>query len=138
MNILFLCVGNSARSQIAEGLANRMLPKTYNICSAGSQPAGQVNKFAVRTMAEVGIDISSYQSKHVDNLEKDFMINLDYVIKLCAEEVCPVLVSKAKILRWTNADPVNASYNDLESEIAFRKTRENIYNLLKKFLLEER
>ena len=135
MNILFLCVGNSARSQIAEGLAKEMFGAKHNIKSAGSMPTGYVHEGALKTMNEIGIDISNQNSKSIDDIEDDFMKNLDYVITLCAEEVCPVLNSNAKLINWANEDPARNNISINQTEIMFRRTRENIYNLLKNFLI---
>ena len=135
MNILFLCVGNSARSQIAEGLAKEMFGAKHNIKSAGSMPTGYVHEGALNTMNEIGIDISNQNSKSIDDIEDDFMKNLDYVITLCAEEVCPVLNTNTKIINWANEDPARNNISINQTEIMFRKTRENIYNLLKNFLI---
>ena len=77
MNILFLCVANSARSQMAEGLAKSMLGKNHNIQSAGSIPSGEVHPNAVMTMDDIGIDIREQYSKSIDDLDKDFIDNLD-------------------------------------------------------------
>ena len=76
MNILFLCVGNSARSQIAEGLAKSMMSSQYNIQSAGSQPSDSVHKNAISAMKEIGIDISSNGTKSIDSIDKKFMKRL--------------------------------------------------------------
>ena len=135
MNILFLCVGNSARSQIAEGLAKEMLGSEHNIQSAGSMPTGRVHPGALKTMKDIGIDISDQSSKSIDDLDKDFMDKLDYVITLCAEEVCPFVPSRAKMIHWANEDPANINYNEKQSEAIFKQTRENIYKLLKKFFV---
>jgi len=136
MNILFLCVANSARSQMAEGLAKSMLGTSHDIRSAGSTPSGEVHPNAILAMNEVGIDISDHKSKSIDHLEEYFMNNLDYVITLCAEEICPVLSSNAESLHWANEDPVNKNYNAIQLIIAFRNTRKNIYNLIKKFMVD--
>ena len=136
MNILFLCVANSARSQMAEGLAKSMLGSEHNIQSAGSIPSGEVHPHAVIAMDEIGIDIRDQYSKSTDDLDKDFIDSLDFAITLCAEEVCPVLPSKAKNLHWINEDPANSSYNSLQMSASFSKTRENLYKLLKKFIIE--
>tara|TARA_Y100000996_G_scaffold323198_1_gene259265 strand:+ start:591 stop:989 length:399 start_codon:yes stop_codon:yes gene_type:complete len=129
-------VGNSARSQIAEGLANDMFGNNHIIRSAGSCPIGKVNQHALIALEDIGIDISSYKSKAIEDLDKDFINNLDFVITLCAEEVCPVLPSKAKLLHWVNEDPVNDKLNEVQLKIAFSKTRDNIFNLLKKFMID--
>ena len=135
MNILFLCVGNSARSQIAEGLAKNILPKSFDIQSAGSEPAEKVHEDAIQTMKDFGIDISSNKTKSIQSLDKKFISNLDYVITLCAEEVCPIVPFKTRKLHWPNEDPDNKSYSYLQSKSAFDKTRDNIFALLKKFML---
>jgi arsenate reductase len=135
MNILFLCVGNSARSQIAEGLAREILGKNNLIQSAGSMPTGKINPNAVWAMNEIGIDISSQHSKSTEDLEKSFMDNLDFVITLCAEEVCPILNNNAKKIHWMNEDPVNVNFSDAQSKAAFIKVRDNLYNLIKKFFI---
>lgn len=135
MNILFLCVGNSARSQIAEGLAREILGKNNLIQSAGSMPTGKINPNAVWAMNEIGIDISSQHSKSTEDLEKSFMDNLDFVITLCAEEVCPILNNNAKKIHWMNEDPANVNFSDAQSKAAFIKVRDNLYNLIKKFFI---
>ena len=135
MRILFLCVANSARSQIAEGIAREMFGKDHDVRSAGSEPSGSVHPDAIKVLDEIGIDASSHSSKSVDDLEEDFINNLDYVITLCAEEACPAYITNAKKLHWVNEDPANPAYSDFESIQAFRKARENIYNLIKKFLV---
>lgn len=133
MNILFLCVANSARSQMAEGLAKSMLGKNHNIQSAGSTPSGEVHINAVIAMDDIGIDIRNQFSKSIHDLDKDFLDNLDYVITLCAEEICPVLNNDAKKLHWINTDPDNKNYSQVELKNSFKSTRENIFKLIKKF-----
>tara|TARA_B100001113_G_C20622551_1_gene411093 strand:- start:47 stop:472 length:426 start_codon:yes stop_codon:yes gene_type:complete len=137
MNILFLCVGNSARSQIAEGFAKDMLPKTFIIKSAGSNPEENVHKDAISVMTDIGIDITNSKPKSIDSLDKEFVNNLDYVVTLCAEDVCPTIPSTAKAFHWPNEDPDNDGFSDIQSKNAFIKTRENIFNLLKKFIITE-
>lgn len=134
MNILFLCVANSARSQIAEGLAKKMLGVESNIQSAGSEPSGNVNSLAIEAMKEIGIDLSSHHSKSIDDLDREFLDNLDYVVTLCAEEVCPVLPSNAKKLHWPNPDPAAVEGEHEEQLSAFRTARDNIKNSLKNLL----
>jgi len=101
--ILFMCVTNSARSQMAEGLARRMFGTEAMVLSAGSEPAG-VNPHAIEAMAEIGIDISGHRSKSIEEIDVGA---LDLVVTLCAEEVCPVLPSQAQRLHWPIADPVS-------------------------------
>ena len=137
MNILFLCVGNSARSQIAEALAKGMFPKSFTIISAGSIPSKKVHPNAILCMKEIGIDITNKKTKSIESLEKDFLENLNYAITLCSEEVCPIVPSATKVFHWPNEDPDNDTFNEIQLKKAFRKTRENIFNLLKKFLINE-
>ena len=137
MNILFLCIGNSARSQIAEALAKDMLPNSFDIRSAGSMPAENVHEHAILVMSNVGIDISKNITKSINTIEKEFLNNLDYAITLCAEEVCPVVPEATKIFHWPNEDPDNNNFNEIQSINAFTRTRENIFNLLKKFFITE-
>ena len=115
MNILFLCVGNSGRSQIAEALAKDMLPKDFDIRSAGSIPADKVHKDAIQVMKDVGIDISKNSTKSIESLQKNFISNLDYVITLCVEEVCPVVPEATKIIHWPNE--YNGSYQYTTKEM---------------------
>jgi arsenate reductase len=137
MNILFLCVANSARSQMAEGLARSMLGNKHNIQSAGSIPSGEVHPNAVKAMDDIGIDIRDQYSKSTDDLDKDFLDNLDYAITLCVEEVCPVLSSNAQNLHWLNEDPANTTYSKRQLESSFTNTRDNLYKLIKKFMMEK-
>lgn len=136
MNILFLCVANSARSQMAEGLAKEILGEEHIIKSAGSNPSGVVNSYAIKVLNEVDIDISSYKSKAVDKLEENFISNLDYVITLCAEQACPMYITHANKLQWINEDPDIKDYSKKDALLAFRKTRNDIYDSLKRFKLE--
>lgn len=120
-----MCVANSARSQLAEGLAKKIFPNAH-IESAGSNP-GTLNPFAIKVMKESGVDIGNHYSKSIHDLPSSFVQNLNYVITLCAEEVCPTLVSKAKKLHWPLPDPATKE-NLPEEEILrrFRMARDNI------------
>ena len=81
-------------------------------------------------------DISSYKSKAVDKLEENFISNLDYVITLCAEQACPMYITHANKLQWINEDPDIKDYSKKDALLAFRKTRNDIYDSLKRFKLE--
>lgn len=131
VHILFLCVANSARSQLAEGLAKSIFGSEAVIESAGSVPSGKVQPWAIKTLAEVGIDISKNWSKSIDQLPTGFLEKLDFVITLCAEEVCPILPSKAKKLHWPIPDP--AKTDETLKEVAFRDAREEIWLKLNRF-----
>ena len=136
MNILFLCVGNSARSQIAEGLAKEMLPSNFIVESAGSSPTGYIHEEALVTMKEIGIDISNQSSKSFEDLNDDFKNNIDFVITLCAEEVCPIIKNNAKKIHWPNLDPAVQNMSVKQQKLLFKETRENIFNMLKKFFTD--
>ena len=122
-SILFLCVANSARSQMAEGLARRLFGDTVRVQSAGSKPT-RVNPLAIQVMAEIGIDISGYVSKSVDSIDQ---VTVDTVIRLCAEEVCPVFLGRAQRLHWPIPDPAGYEEETHEQQIErFRAAREQI------------
>ena len=101
--ILFLCVANSARSQMAEGLARARFGERGEVLSAGSAPSS-VNPIAVEVMREVGIDLSRHTSKAADSVDP---ARVGLVITLCAEEVCPVILSAAPRLHWPIPDPAS-------------------------------
>lgn len=136
MNILFMCVANSARSQLAEGLARQILPNA-EILSAGSDP-GTLNPYAVIVMKEIGIDISKHYSKSYDDLSPKFLVALDYVITLCAEEVCPTIVTqRAKKIHWPFPDPASKEVlPETEALKRFRDARESIHKRLLDFKRE--
>ena len=122
--ILFLCTGNSCRSQMAEGFAKKMLPKNMEIFSAGLEPKS-VHPMAVKVMQEVGIDISKQESKNISEIP---IGEIDMVITLCgdADERCPVLPGKVKKIYWSIDDPAKAWGNDKEIAIVFQKARDKI------------
>ena len=121
---------------MAEGLARSMLGNDHNIQSAGSIPSREVHPNAVKAMDDIGIDIRQQFSKSTEELDDEFLNNLDYAITLCAEEVCPVLPSNAQNLHWLNEDPANITYSDKQLESSFTNTRDNLYKLIKKFMME--
>ena len=120
--ILFLCVANSSRSQMAEGLARDIAPPGTLTFSAGSEPA-RVSPYAVRVMQEVGIDISGARSKSVDDIQ---VSKVDTVITLCAEEVCPAFSHAVEKLHWPFPDPAAESGDDGQVMSAFRRTRDEL------------
>lgn len=123
-HILFLCVSNSARSQMAEGLARRILGPGIEVLSAGSEPS-RVNPHAIEAMAEIGIDISGHRSKSIDEIDVG---RVDLVVTLCAEEVCLVFPGRARQLYWPIADPVSkdSSLPAEETRQRFRTARDQI------------
>ena len=102
--LVFLCVANSARSQMAEGLARHLFGDHVHVQSAGSHPS-RVNPHAIAVMSEIGIDILTQTSKSIDAVD---IQNADLVITLCADEVCPVVPAKVERLHWPLPDPVAA------------------------------
>ena len=121
-HILFLCVANSARSQMAEGIARSLAPKEVMVSSAGSRPS-KVNPFAIRVLDEIGIDIRSHRSKSVDEVNP---VGVDAVVTLCAEEVCPVFLGKARRVHWGLPDPAGSGSNEEEQLQAFRNVRDEL------------
>jgi arsenate reductase len=121
-HLLFLCVANSARSQMAEGIARSLAPAEVKISSAGSKPS-RVNPFAIRALAELGIDLAGHSSKSVNEIPPG---DVDAVITLCAEEVCPVWFGKATRLHWGLPDPAGVGSTDDEQLQAFRNVRDEL------------
>lgn len=128
--ILFLCVANSARSQMAEGLARSMAPEGVEIYSAGSVPS-RVNPFAIRVMEELGIDIRSHRSKSIDEIPKE---RIGTVVTLCAEEVCPVFPGEVERHHWPHEDPAAVAGTEEETLGAFRRVRDQIRERLEGLL----
>jgi len=115
--ILFLCVKNSARSQMAEGLARAMAPAGYRFMSAGSDP-GQINPLAIAALAEQRIDISQQRAKGLSAIALD---QVDAIVTLCAEEVCPVVPGQVRRLHWPLPDPKDlASFRTVRDELRRR------------------
>ena len=124
MTVLFLCVANSARSQMAEGLARIRFGGRAKVLSAGSRPS-RVHPMAIEVMKERGIDISAYRSKSVDALNPS---GIDLVITLCAEEVCPLFLSEAERRHWPLPDPASddPAYGEEDMRARFRAARDAI------------
>ena len=122
---------------MAEGLARNVFGDKVKIESAGSQPT-RVNPFAVQVLKEIGIDISSHHSKTCDDLPQAFLGNLDYVITLCAEEVCPMVVSNAKKIHWPLPDPAKNEGSEEEQLNRFRQTRDAISSKIREFTRQEK
>jgi arsenate reductase (thioredoxin) len=131
--ILFLCVANSARSQMAEGLARARFGDAVRVQSAGSDAAG-VNPLAVKVLAELGIDISGQTSKTVGTIDP---ATVDTVVTLCAEEVCPVYLAKARHLHWPLPDPTAGGGSEEERLARFRQTRDEIRARIEAFFGED-
>src|SRR5205809_227236 len=104
LHLLFMCVANSSRSQMAEALARQIFGNDAEVHSAGSKPT-KVNAFVQHAMKEIGVDISNHYSKSLGGLSPRFLNELDYIIILSEDEVCPATVSSAQQLRWPFPDP---------------------------------
>jgi arsenate reductase (thioredoxin) len=129
-NILFMCVANSARSQMAEGLARAMAPKSVKVYSAGSKPS-RVNPLAIAAMKEINIDISNHSSDAVTDLDCQ-LTEVDIVITLCAQELCPIFPTVVEKLHWPHPDPAG----DGESLDGFLKVRDQLQGRLEAFFKE--
>ena len=133
LKVLFLCTGNSCRSQMAEGWARKLKNDQIEPYSAGIETHG-LNPNAVKVMAESGVDISHHQSKHVDTL-KD--IDFDYVVTVCghANENCPIFPRKAKIVHVGFDDPPKLAKNSASQEEAlghYRRVRDQIRHFVER------
>jgi arsenate reductase len=132
--VLFLCTGNSARSQMAEALLQLISGQHFEVFSAGTQPVG-LNPAAVEAMRELGVDISHHRSKHV----KEFLDQkFDYVITVCdrAKEECPLSPMAGRLLHWSFEDPAAAS-EDQRRDV-FTRVRDAIVDKLGQFIVEEK
>jgi arsenate reductase len=127
--VLILCTGNSARSQMAEGILRALNGEEYDVESAGVEPS-RVRPEAIAAMREIGIDISSHHSKSVDEFVGQ---HFDYVITVCdnAKESCPVFPAETKRIHWSFTDPAAVSGNEKVRLAAFRKVRDEIRERLR-------
>lgn len=123
--ILILCTGNSCRSHLAEGILQHALGPAWKVASAGSKPAGYVHPLAIRAMAEIGIDISSHHSKHLDQFLGD---DVETVITVCgnADQACPLFPGQRNRHHWGFDDPAHATGTDEEQMAVFRRVRDEI------------
>ena len=131
--VLFLCTGNSCRSQMAEGWARHLKGDAVEACSAGTDPHG-MNRLAIRAMAEAGVDITGHRSKHVDEL-KD--VPLDVVVTVCdhANETCPIFPGKVKRLHVGFDDPPKlaaGAKSDDEAMAHYRRVRDVIKSFVER------
>lgn len=122
--VLFLCTGNSCRSQMAEGFARAFAGDRWEVYSAGLEPAG-VNPRAIQVMREVGIDISGQTS---DPIDKALLSEVDLIVTLCgdAAERCPVTPPNIRRLHWPIEDPARATGSEEEIMAKFRQVRDDI------------
>ncbi len=124
IKVLFLCVGNAARSQMAEGFARFLADDKIEAFSAGSKPAGLVDTLAIQTMKEKNIDISSHQSKGFDKIPAS---EFDYVVGMDCGDTCPVVHTK-QYIQWDIPDPNGKTIKE------FRKVRDEIEQKIDDFI----
>jgi len=123
--VLILCTGNSCRSHMAEGILRAAGGDLLDVHSAGSKPAGYVHPLAIKAMAEIGIDISTHTSKHMNEfLERD----VHTVITVCgnADQACPMYPGQVARHHWGFDDPAHAPGNEEEQMVVFRRVRDEI------------
>ncbi|HEY3930675.1 MAG TPA: arsenate reductase ArsC [Candidatus Koribacter sp.] len=131
-NVLFLCTGNSCRSQMAEGFLRHYAGNRFDVQSAGTQPS-TVNPLAISVMREKGIDISSHRSK---NAAEFLGHHFRYIITVCdnAREHCPIFPGPSIRLHWSFADPAEAAGSEAERLPVFRAVRDEIEKGIREFL----
>lgn len=134
--VLILCTGNSARSQMAEGLLRSVGGDGFEVASAGTKPS-IVRPEAIAVMSELGIDISSHRSKHVREFEGQ---HFDYVITVCdnANESCPIFPSDTERIHWSLPDPAAVEGGEMERLGAFRRVRDALAESLRGFIGPQR
>lgn len=137
LRVLFLCTGNSCRSQMGEGLLRDMAGDRFEALSAGSKPAGYVHESAVRVMREIGIDISSQRSKSIDEFLPPSGTPPDLIISVCssAEQECPAFPGTVTRWHWPFDDPAYATGTDDEKLAEFVRVRDEIRKALKSRLV---
>jgi arsenate reductase len=131
--VLFICTGNSCRSQMAEGMLRTMADQHFDVFSAGSKPTGHIHPLAIETMCEIGMDISGQSSKSVDQFKDQ---SFDFVITVCdaARETCPVFTGVTKQLHWSFEDPAQATGTPEQKLRIFRRIRDEIRHRLRRFV----
>jgi arsenate reductase (thioredoxin) len=135
IRVLFLCTGNSCRSQMAEGFLRHLANDRFEVASAGTSPQ-ELNPGAVDAMREIGIDIASQRSKHVDHfVGKRF----DFVITVCdqAKENCPIFPAQASVLHWSFDDPALAQGSREDRMSVFRRVRDEIMDRVQRFVQKD-
>jgi len=129
--VIFICTGNSCRSQMAEGLLRKLAGERFQVFSAGLEPS-RVHPKAIQVMQEIGIDISHHRSEHVNQyLDQEF----DFIITVCdhAREHCPYFPGKGQRLHWSFPDPAAAGGSEEEVLAVFRAVRDQIKLALEPF-----
>ncbi len=138
IRVLFLCTGNSCRSQMAEGLLRDLAGDRFEALSAGSNPAGYVHEGAVAAMRELGLDVSAQRSKSINEFLPPEGTPPDVIISVCsgAEKDCPTFPGATKRLHWPFDDPAHATGTEEEKFEVFCRVRDEIRHVLKERLEE--
>lgn len=136
MRVLILCTGNSARSQMAEGLLQSLSNGAIEVHSAGTNPS-RVNPLAIDAMKEIGIDISGHRSKSVEEFAGQ---RFDVVITVCdnAKESCPIFSGAPERIHWSYPDPAAVEGSEEEKLQAFRAVRDDLQHRFRSFLASHR
>jgi arsenate reductase (thioredoxin) len=123
--VLILCTGNSCRSHMAEGILRAAAGDVLDVQSAGSKPAGYVHPLAIRALGEIGIDLSSHHSKHLDEFLSS---DVETVVTVCgnADQVCPMFPGQVNRHHWGFDDPAHATGSEDEQMAVFRRVRDEI------------
>lgn len=131
--ILILCTGNSCRSHMAEGILRHLAGDIFDVHSAGSHPTGYVHPLAIEALAEIGIDISHHESKHLDRF---LDAGIDTVITVCgnASDACPVFPGQTQRHHWGFDDPPKAARPGESEKDAFRRIRDEIHKVLQAYI----
>ncbi len=131
--VLFLCTGNSSRSQMSEGFLRSTAGDAFDVFSAGIQPADGVHPLAIRVMEEAGVDISKQKPKAIDAFAGQ---TFDWVVTVCdgAREACPFFPGAARQVHWSFDDPARAAGDEEQKLEVFRRVRDEIRRRIEKFL----
>jgi arsenate reductase len=123
--VLILCTGNSCRSHMAEGILREVAGNVLNVQSAGSAPTGSVHPLAILTLGEIGIDISSHTSKHMNEF---LSANIETIITVCdnADQACPYFPGQSHRHHWPFPDPAKAEGTEAEIRNIFKQVRDDI------------
>jgi arsenate reductase len=135
-NVLFLCTGNTARSILAEGILRQDGAGRFNAYSAGSQPKGMVNPFAIKTLAAFGYPVDGYRSKSWDEFAVAGGPKMDFVFTVCdnaAGEVCPIWPGQPITAHWGVEDPAAVEGSDIEKQTAFNAAFRHLRNRISAF-----
>ena len=136
-NVLFLCTGNTARSVLAEGILNHLGKGRFRAFSAGSQPKGTVNPFALEELRRAGLPAEGFRSKSWDEFAKPDAPQMDFIFTVCddaANEVCPVWIGHPMTAHWGVEDPAAVEGTDEAKRFAFRKAATALRRRIELFL----